>query len=191
MRIHADSDQQPCWPAHILGSTTLASRARPDRLKKKIYIAQVGELACQGDPLADLPGSNNSGSGTHHHHFFPLPESDPLEVASISRVSSAGGHSPSPSGQGCGSAFISSGSGSSILGWIPVRIQGFNDQKLKKITAEKFLTIFFGSETAIYLSIDPIESGSNPDPDPQPCQQVVSCCSWWTAGAVGDAAWPL
>ncbi len=36
--------------------------------------------------------------------------------------------------QGCGSAFISSGSGSSILGWIPIRIliQGFNDQKLKK-----------------------------------------------------------
>jgi hypothetical protein len=25
--------------------------------------------------------------------------------------------------QGCGSAFISSGSGSSILGWIPIRIQ--------------------------------------------------------------------
>ncbi len=39
--------------------------------------------------------------------------------------------------QGCGSAFISSGSGSSILGCIPtdpdpIRIQGFNDQKLKK-----------------------------------------------------------
>jgi hypothetical protein len=34
--------------------------------------------------------------------------------------------------QGCGSAFISSGSGSSILGWIPIRIQGFNDQNLKK-----------------------------------------------------------
>ncbi len=32
--------------------------------------------------------------------------------------------------QGCGSAFISSGSGSgsSTLGWIPIRIQGFNDQ---------------------------------------------------------------
>jgi hypothetical protein len=36
--------------------------------------------------------------------------------------------------QGCGSAFISSGSGSSILGWTPIRIriQGFKDQKLKK-----------------------------------------------------------
>jgi hypothetical protein len=78
----------------------------------------VGELACQADPLADLPGNSSSGGGTHHH-FFPLPESDPLEVAGINRVSSAGGHhSPSPSRQGCGSAFISSGSGSgfSILG---------------------------------------------------------------------------
>ncbi len=34
--------------------------------------------------------------------------------------------------QGCGSAFISSGSGSSILGWIPIRIQCFNDEKLEK-----------------------------------------------------------
>ncbi len=59
--------------------------------------------------------------------------------------------------QGCGSAFISSGSRSSILSWIPIwiqygsgiRIQGFNDQKLKKITAEKKI---FGSKTTIYLS---------------------------------------
>ncbi len=35
------------------------------------------------------------------------------------------------------SAFISSGSGSSILGWIPIRIQGFNDQQLDKFTVEK------------------------------------------------------
>ncbi len=44
--------------------------------------------------------------------------------------------------QGCGSAFISSGS--SILGWIPIRfrIQGFNDQKFKKITAEKNYIFF-------------------------------------------------
>ncbi len=52
-------------------------------------------MACQADPLADLPGSSSSGT---HHHFFPLPESDPLEVPGISRVSSARGHhSPSPS----------------------------------------------------------------------------------------------
>ena len=41
---------------------------------------------------------------------------------------------------GCGSAFISSGSGSSILGWTPIRIrnpeliriQGFNDRKFEQ-----------------------------------------------------------
>jgi hypothetical protein len=74
----------------------------------------------------------------------------------------------------------------------PIRFQGFNDQKLKKNTAEKKI-YFFLSKTAIYLSLglhkvcpsyrrslqlskeaiqhfgstDPIESGSNPDP--QPC----------------------
>ncbi len=38
--------------------------------------------------------------------------------------------------QGCGSAFISSGS--SIFGWIPIRIQGFNNQKLNKNYSWKF-----------------------------------------------------
>jgi hypothetical protein len=33
----------------------------------------------------------------------------------------------------------------------PIRIQGFDDQKMKKITAEK--TKFFGSKTTIYLSL--------------------------------------
>ncbi len=58
---------------------------------------------------------------------------------------------------GCGSAFISSGSRSSILSWIPIRIQygpgiriqGFNDQILKKILAEKKII----SKTSIYLSL--------------------------------------
>ncbi len=56
--------------------------------------------------------------------------------------------------QGCGSAFISSGSGSgsSILGWIPIRIQGFNDRKLKILQLKKNL-IFFWSKTTIYLSL--------------------------------------
>ncbi len=37
----------------------------------------------------------------------------------------------------------------------PIRIQGFNDQKLKKkITAEKKIKFFFLSKTAIYLSLD-------------------------------------
>ncbi len=49
--------------------------------------------------------------------------------------------------QGCGSAFIWSGSGSSILGWIPIRIQGFVDHKLEKIYSFK-------------------NKKSNPDPDP-------------------------
>jgi hypothetical protein len=35
----------------------------------------------------------------------------------------------------------------------PIRIQGFNDQKLKKITAEIFFYIFFLIKTAIYLSL--------------------------------------
>jgi hypothetical protein len=50
--------------------------------------------------------------------------------------------------------FIESGSGSNILGRIPIRIriQGFDDQKLKKITAEKNL-IFFWSKLAIYVPL--------------------------------------
>ncbi len=52
-----------------------------------------------------------------------------------------------------GSGFIESGSvsGSSILGSIPIRIQGFDDQKLKEIHRWKKLDIF-KSKIAIYLS---------------------------------------
>jgi hypothetical protein len=32
-----------------------------------------------------------------------------------------------------------------------IRIRGFDDQKLKKYTAEKFIYIFFGSKIAIYF----------------------------------------
>jgi hypothetical protein len=44
-----------------------------------------------------------------------------------------------------GSEFIESGSGSSILGWIPIRIriQDFDDQKLKKIYNWKKIRYFF------------------------------------------------
>ncbi len=35
----------------------------------------------------------------------------------------------------------------------PKRIQGFNDQKLKKNYSWKFIFIFFWSKTAIYLSL--------------------------------------
>jgi len=38
----------------------------------------------------------------------------------------------------CGSVFIWYGSGSSILGWIPIRIQGFDTRNWKKFTAEFF-----------------------------------------------------
>ncbi len=43
-----------------------------------------------------------------------------------------------------GSGFIDprSESGSSIFGWIPIRIQSFRDQKFNKITAEKKFNIF-------------------------------------------------
>jgi hypothetical protein len=53
--------------------------------------------------------------------------------------------------------FIWYGSGFSILGWIPIRIQsgsrGFDDQKLEKIYSWKIKLNFFGSKTTIYLSL--------------------------------------
>ncbi len=57
-------------------------------------------------------------------------------------------------GQGCGSAFISSGSGSSILGWIPIRIQGFKKQKLKKNYSYPKKLIFLDQKLQFpYLSL--------------------------------------
>ncbi len=55
--------------------------------------------------------------------------------------------------QGCGSVFIFSGSGSRVWGWRPIRIQGFNDQKLEKKLQLKIFLFFFWSKTAIYLSL--------------------------------------
>ncbi len=55
--------------------------------------------------------------------------------------------------QFCGAAFISSGSGSSILGWIPIRIQGFKMTKIEKNYSWKKNLIVFGSKTTIYLSL--------------------------------------
>jgi len=37
--------------------------------------------------------------------------------------------------------------------FVRIRIQGFDDQKLKKFTAEKKLIFFFGFKTTIYLSL--------------------------------------
>ncbi len=51
-----------------------------------------------------------------------------------------------------GSVVILSRSGSSIWGWIPIRIQGFDDQKLKKMKAVKKLNIFWPI-IAIYLTL--------------------------------------
>ncbi len=63
-------------------------------------------------------------------------------------------------GQGCGSVLISSGSGSSILWWTPIRIwiriqsgsRALMTKNWKKITAEKKIKFFF-YQTAIYLSL--------------------------------------
>ncbi len=53
--------------------------------------------------------------------------------------------------QGCGSALISSESGFSILGWIPIRIQGIYDQKLKKNYSWKKISIFlYQNQTTNY-----------------------------------------
>ncbi len=58
------------------------------------------------------------------------------------------------SDQGCGPAFISPGSGSSILGWILIRIQcgsrALMTKNWKKIQLKKKN---FGSKTTIYLSL--------------------------------------
>ncbi len=61
-----------------------------------------------------------------------------------------------PQNQGCGSAFIPSGSGSSILGWIPIRIRIQYGSKLlmtkyrKKLQLKKN-SIFLEHKTTIYL----------------------------------------
>ncbi len=63
-------------------------------------------------------------------------------------------------GQGCGSAFISSGSGSSILGWIPIRIQYGSGSRAfmtknweNKNYSWKKKKKNFWSKTTIYLSL--------------------------------------
>ncbi len=61
--------------------------------------------------------------------------------------------------QGCGSAFISSGSGSSILGWTPIRIRiriqsgsmALMTKNWKKLQLKK-IKFFFWSKTASYRS---------------------------------------
>ncbi len=55
--------------------------------------------------------------------------------------------------QGCGSVFIWYGSGSSIFGWIPIRIQLVWWPKIGKNVQLKKKLYFFGSKTTIYLSL--------------------------------------
>ncbi len=61
--------------------------------------------------------------------------------------------------QGCGSAFISSGSGSGILGWIPIRIRiqsgsrAVMTKNWKKVTAKKKLHFFYIKNYNLYLSL--------------------------------------
>ncbi len=54
-----------------------------------------------------------------------------------------------------GFGFIESGSGSSILGWIPIWIRGFYDQKFEKSLQLKnvFYKYLFDQKIAIYLSL--------------------------------------
>ncbi len=57
--------------------------------------------------------------------------------------------------QGCGSALISVGSGSSILGWIPIRIQSGSRALMTKNWTKLQLKkkILVGSKATIYLSL--------------------------------------
>ena len=110
--------------------------------------------------------------------------------------------------QGCGFVFIFSGSGSRVWGWRPIRIQGFNDQTLKKNYSWKFFFILFFSKTAIYLSLglhkvcpsyrrslqfskEAIQShmcgsGYNPDPDPKHLVSTVAGLLLWVIFALLD-----
>ncbi len=75
--------------------------------------------------------------------------------------------------QGCESVFISSGSGSSILGWTPIQIRirvriqsgsrALMTKNRKKITSESF---FFNPKNAIYISLG-LHILLDPDPNPQ------------------------
>ncbi len=95
-----------------------------------------------GKPSLGLGLPRRIGEGLavgNHHQLYSLP--DELQQWHVLHLLPLLLHHLR---QGCRSAFISSGSGSSILGWIPIRIQGFNEQKLrKKITAEKKINFFF------------------------------------------------
>ncbi len=52
-----------------------------------------------------------------------------------------------------GFGFIESGSGSSYLGWIPIRVQDLDDQKLKEMYSWKKVWYFYDKKIAIFLSL--------------------------------------
>ncbi len=80
--------------------------------------------------------------------LWQVPAPDTQVPVLTSRVSDP--HSFDPDPDPAFEAGDRSGSGSNPD---PIRIQDFNDQKLKKITAEKIFLFFFWSKTAIYLSL--------------------------------------
>jgi hypothetical protein len=78
-----------------------------------------------------------------------------MENISLSLQNKQKNSSPSVAYQGFGSVFTSYGSGSSILGWIPIRIQSRSRVNMTK-KWEKFITekkCFFFYQTTIYLSL--------------------------------------
>ncbi len=105
----------------------------------------AGLWACLGHRYGE-DGDPGAGAGGARRH---------QGLASRARQSSG---TKSTDHQGCGSAFISSGSGSSILGWIPIRIRilsgsrALMTKKWKKLKLKKNY-IFFWSKTAFYLSL--------------------------------------
>jgi hypothetical protein len=76
-------------------------------------------------------------------------------------------------------SFIDSGSGSIILGCIPNGIQGFNNQKLKKIYSWKTKLIEFWSKIAIYLSLGPHKGRSSYRRSLQPAKENIQNFKTW------------
>jgi hypothetical protein len=78
-----------------------------------------------------------------------------------------------PKYQCLGSLFIWYGSGSSTLVWIPIRIQGFDEQKLEKIYSWKN-SFFLGSKTTFYISLGLYKRRSSYRRNLQPLKRTPS-----------------
>ncbi len=112
-------------------------------LIRGITVAQ-GAVGC-GRAWPGAPGARENGDRDSHHGG---EEEQDQHQAGATHITTHASCLLYPF-HGCGSAVISSGSGSSILGWIPIRIQGFHDQKMEKNFSWKKKN-FFGSKTTIY-----------------------------------------